>query len=125
MFLHSVDDLVDPTGIFLLRFRPQCAVNGAFDIAMDAKMPDRLIGVRASTGRLVRAPKKGGRSCQRHQAASRDHVKFYCAKAGRLGEAWLAQPPRRFFLRRRAFFSSTAQTAAVSSAPRPLASAAL
>src|SRR5215510_2591405 len=76
MFLHPVDDLVDPTEFFLLRFGPQCAANRAFGFAGVAKMPDKLMSARSTNGRLMRPLEMGARSCQQHQAASRDCVKF-------------------------------------------------
>src|SRR5262245_14639178 len=124
MFLHPVDDLVDPTEFFLLRFGPQCAANRAFDFAGDAKMTDKVMSARFSSGTSMQLLEMGAGSCQQHQVASRDRVKFTLRKPGRWRRR-LAQPRRGLFLRRRAFFSNTAQTAAVSCAPRPLASAAL
>jgi hypothetical protein len=81
-------------------------------------MPDRLKSARYINGMSMQASEGGERSCKEHQAANKDRVKFTLRRpiAGGIRPTELC---RGFFLRRRAFFSSTAQTAAVSCAPSP------
>src|SRR5262245_58341493 len=60
-----------PREFFLLRFGLQCAANRAFGFAGVAKMPDKLMSACSSSGKLMRLLEMRGRSCQRHQVASR------------------------------------------------------